>query len=72
MIVTKEKGKLAITNYKTIKVFQNSNLPKISLIEAHNISDEVENLLLSQFTNAEIIIHQDPYGLYEKKILQKI
>jgi ferrous-iron efflux pump FieF len=41
--------------------------PKISLIEAHNISDEVENLLLSQFTNAEIIIHQDPHGLYEKK-----
>ena len=41
--------------------------PKISLIEAHNISDEVESLLLSQFTNAEIIIHQDPHGLYEKK-----
>ena len=27
------KGKKAITNYKTIKVFQNKNVPTISLIE---------------------------------------
>jgi len=33
MSVRKEKGKMAITNYKTLKIFQNSNLPKISLIE---------------------------------------
>ena len=33
MAVRKEKGKIAITNYKTLKVFQNLNLPKISLIE---------------------------------------
>ena len=33
MAVRKEKGKLSITNYKTIKIFKNSNLPKISLIE---------------------------------------
>ena len=33
MAVRKEKGKIAITNYKTLKVFQNSNLPRISLIE---------------------------------------
>ena len=33
MAVRKEKGKIAITNYKTLKIFQNLNLPKISLIE---------------------------------------
>jgi len=33
MAVRKEKGKMAITNYKTLKIFQNLNLPKISLIE---------------------------------------
>ena len=33
MAVRKEKGKIAITNYKTIKIFQNTNLPKISLVE---------------------------------------
>ena len=33
MAVRKEKGKIAITNYRTLEIFQNSNLPKISLIE---------------------------------------
>ena len=33
MTVRKEKGKKAITNYKTLEIFQNSNLPKISFIE---------------------------------------
>ena len=33
MAVRKEKGKISITNYKTLKIFQNLNLPKISLIE---------------------------------------
>ena len=33
MAVTKGKGKISITNYKTLKVFQNLNLPKISHIE---------------------------------------
>ena len=33
MAVRKEKGKIAITNYKTLEIFQNSNLPKISLVE---------------------------------------
>ena len=33
MMVRKEKGKLAITNYKTLKIFHNTNLPKISHIE---------------------------------------
>ena len=33
MSVTKEKGKMAITNYKTLKIFQNSDLPKISFLE---------------------------------------
>ena len=33
MAVRKEKGKIAITNYKTLKIFQNLNLPKISFID---------------------------------------
>ena len=33
MAVRKNKGKKAITNYKTIKVFQNKNVPTISLVE---------------------------------------
>ena len=33
MAVRKEKGKMAITNYKTLKIFQNSDLPKMRLVE---------------------------------------
>ena len=33
MSVSSTKGKYAVTNYKTIKVFQNKDIPKISLIE---------------------------------------
>ena len=33
MSVSDISGKNAITNYKTLKVFNNKNIPKISLIE---------------------------------------
>ena len=33
MSVSSTKGKYAVTNYKTIKVFQNKDIPKISLVE---------------------------------------
>jgi len=39
----------------------------ISLAEAHRISDEVEASLLQSFPGAEVIIHQDPAGLEERK-----
>lgn len=35
----------------------------LSLLEAHNISDEVEESLLVQFPGAEIIIHIDPQSV---------
>ncbi len=33
--------------------------------DAHIISDQVEELLLKEFPDAEVIIHQDPEGLNE-------
>ena len=33
MEISSGKGKYAVTNYKTLKVFQNKDIPKISLIE---------------------------------------
>ena len=41
--------------------------PEISLIEAHEISDEVEALIRNEFQEAEVIIHQDPYGVEEER-----
>jgi ferrous-iron efflux pump FieF len=37
--------------------------PEMSLIEAHRISDEVEEAIRQDFPDAEIITHQDPAGV---------
>jgi len=37
--------------------------PNISLTRAHEVSDEVEHAVCSEFPNADVIIHQDPVGL---------
>ncbi|MFZ3238286.1 MAG: cation diffusion facilitator family transporter [Stellaceae bacterium] len=39
----------------------------MSLIRAHEISDEVEAKLRSAYPNAEILIHQDPEGVEEPR-----
>ncbi len=36
--------------------------PHISLLRAHEISDEIEHQILAAFPGAEVIIHQDPAG----------
>ena len=41
---------------------------KLSLYEAHNITEEVEDRIRRKFPNAQIIIHQDPYGLEEERL----
>jgi ferrous-iron efflux pump FieF len=37
--------------------------PAISLMRAHEVSDEVERQLCVEFPHAEVIIHQDPLGV---------
>ena len=37
--------------------------PAINLTRAHEVSDAVEADILKAFPNAEVIIHQDPYGV---------
>jgi len=37
--------------------------PAISLMRAHDVSDEVEAEILRAYPNAEVIIHQDPAGV---------
>ncbi|KOO09801.1 ferrous iron transporter, partial [Vibrio xuii] len=36
---------------------------QIPLIEAHRISDLVEDSLLERFPGADVLIHQDPYSV---------
>ncbi len=42
--------------------------PHLSLIESHDISDEVEAQVAAEFPHAEILIHQDPYGIPEERV----
>ena len=37
------------------------------LIEAHKVSDDVEQTIMSEFPGAEVIIHQDPEGIDEPR-----
>jgi ferrous-iron efflux pump FieF len=41
--------------------------PRITLREAHRISDEIEAQILGLFPGAEVIIHQDPAGIAEDR-----
>lgn len=38
----------------------------MTLLEAHEISDTVEREVRATFPDAEVLIHQDPSGIYEK------
>nr|WP_318024112.1 cation diffusion facilitator family transporter [Ghiorsea bivora] len=37
----------------------------LSLMQAHTIADEVEAIIKEKWTDAEVIIHEDPHGLQE-------
>jgi len=39
--------------------------PKLNLLEAHEISDEVEAMVTEAWPDSEVIIHEDPHGLEE-------
>jgi ferrous-iron efflux pump FieF len=44
----------------------------LTLSQAHIIADEVEQIIVSHFTNAEVLIHQDPEGLRERNQLKSL
>ena len=67
MTVVKEKGKVAITNYKTIKVFQNSNLPKISLIECQLETGRTHQIRVHMNYKGNSILGDKSYGKSKKK-----
>ncbi len=39
----------------------------ISLVAAHDISDDIEDVLLEKYPGAEVIIHADPEGIDERR-----
>ena len=67
MAVRKEKGKISITNYKTLKVFQNINLPKISLIECQLETGRTHQIRVHMNFKGNPILGDKSYGKSQKK-----
>ncbi len=67
MSVRKEKGKIAITNYKTLKIFQNLNLPKISLIECQLETGRTHQIRVHMNFKGNPILGDKSYGKSKKK-----
>ena len=68
MAVKKDKGKKAITNYKTLKIFQNVNLPKISLIECKLETGRTHQIRVHMNFKGNSILGDQSYGKIKKKI----
>ncbi len=41
---------------------------KTSLLQAHRISEKVEQKIRKKFAHAQVIVHQDPYGVREERL----
>jgi 23S rRNA pseudouridine1911/1915/1917 synthase len=67
MTVRKEKGKIAITNYKTLKIFQNLNLPKISFIECQLETGRTHQIRVHMNFKGNPILGDKSYGKTKKK-----
>ena len=67
MAVRKEKGKIAVTNYKTLKIFQNLDLPKISLIECQLETGRTHQIRVHMNFKGNSILGDKSYGKSKKK-----
>ena len=67
MSVKKEKGKIAITNYKTLKIFENSDLPKISLIECVLETGRTHQIRVHMNFRGNPIIGDKSYGKVKRR-----
>ena len=67
MAVRKEKGKIAITNYKTLEIFQNLNLPKISLVECALETGRTHQIRVHMSFKGNPILGDKSYGKSKKK-----
>ena len=44
----------------------------LTLANAHDITDEVERRLMAAFPQAEVLVHQEPYGLSDERLDTRI
>ena len=68
MEVSKTRGKNAITNYKTIEIFENSNIPTLSLIECKLETGRTHQIRVHMNYLGNSILGDDKYKKRFKKI----
>ena len=69
-IVTRHKDVISLHDLRTRRAGHRSFIqlhlelpPRMTLIEAHRVSDEVEDAIKAAFPDAEVLTHQDPEGV---------
>ena len=62
MMVSENKGKKAITNYKTLEVFNNQNIPRISLIECQLETGRTHQIRVHMKYKKNSIVGDQIYG----------
>ena len=67
MTVMKNKGKKAVTNYKTLEIFQNHNLPKISHVEFKLETGRTHQIRVHMNFKGNPILGERSYGKNKKK-----
>ena len=70
MAVSVSKGKKAITNYKTIETYQNTNIPAISLVECALETGRTHQIRVHMNFKGNSIVGDRSYG--KKKIFKNI
>ena len=45
---------------------------RLSLFETHQLSDKVEAAIMEEYPNAQVIIHQDPSGVAEERLDERL
>ena len=74
MEVSSTKGKKAVTNYKTLEIFDNDNSPTLSLLECKLETGRTHQIRLQGQEIGHPVVNDDKYGDREfnkKDILKK-
>ena len=66
MAVSITRGKKAITNYKTIEIYQNKNLPKISLVKCNLETGRTHQIRVHMAFKGNPIVGDRAYGKIKK------
>jgi 23S rRNA pseudouridine1911/1915/1917 synthase len=68
MEVSRSKGKRAITNYKTIKIFENDKTPTLSLVECKLETGRTHQIRVHMTHMGNSIVGDDKYKKKYKKL----